>query len=49
MEHVPKAGEKIVFDRFHVMKHVNEAVDSTRKKENKLLAEKGIRILRNQI
>jgi transposase len=42
MEHVPKAGENIVFDRFHVMKHVNEAVDSTRKKENKLLAEKGI-------
>lgn len=42
MEYVPKAGEKMVFDRFHVMKHVNEAVDATRKKENRLLAEKGI-------
>ena len=27
MEHVPDAGRKIVFDRFHVMKHVNMAVD----------------------
>ncbi|OWP56592.1 MAG: hypothetical protein B2I17_04650 [Thermoplasmatales archaeon B_DKE] len=42
MKHVPDAGSKIVFDRFHVMKHVNEAVDSTRKKENRTLAENGI-------
>jgi len=33
---------KIVFDRFHVMKHVNEAVDKTRKDENKKLKNKGI-------
>ncbi|MHB1663502.1 MAG: ISL3 family transposase, partial [Thermoplasmataceae archaeon] len=41
MEYVPMAGEKMVFDRFHVMKHVNGAVDETRKRENKLLVEKG--------
>lgn len=30
-EHVPKAA--IVFDKFHVMKHVNAAIDETRRKE----------------
>jgi len=30
-EHLPKAA--IVFDRFHVMKHVNAAVDETRRQE----------------
>ena len=30
-EHLPKAA--IVFDKFHVMKHVNEAVDETRREE----------------
>jgi len=39
MKHVPDAGSKTVFDRFHVMKYVNEAVDSKRKKENRTLAE----------
>ena len=42
MEHVPDAGRKIVFDRFHVMKHVNLAVDSTWKKENRMFLEKGL-------
>ena len=42
MKHVPGADSKMVFDRFHVMKHVNQAVDSTRKKENRILAEKGV-------
>jgi Transposase and inactivated derivatives len=42
MEHVPDAGRKIVFDRFHVMKHVNMAVDSTRKKENRMFLEEGL-------
>lgn len=42
VKHVPHADSKIVFDRFHVMKHVNGAVDSTRKKENHDLAEKGM-------
>ena len=42
MEHVPDAGRKIVFDRVHVMKHVNRAVDSTRKRENRMFLEKGL-------
>ena len=42
MEHVPDARRKIVFDRFHVMKHVNMAVDSTRRKENRMFLEKGM-------
>ena len=42
IEHIPDASSKIVFDRFHVMKHVNEAVDKTRKDENKKLKDNGI-------
>ncbi len=42
MEHVPDAESKMVFDRFHVMKHVNEAVDKTRKEENRKLVKDGI-------
>ncbi|MGC8673355.1 MAG: ISL3 family transposase, partial [Thermoplasmata archaeon] len=42
MEHVPDAESKMVFDRFHVMRHVNEAVDKTRKEENGKLVKDGI-------
>ncbi len=42
MDHVPDASSRIVFDRFHVMKHVNEAVDKTRKDENRKLKDNGI-------
>jgi len=39
-EHVPDAGSKIVFDKFHVAQHLNEAVDKVRRQENReLLAE----------
>jgi transposase len=41
MAHVPDAGAKIVHDRFHVMKHVNEAVDKVRKQEHKALMAQG--------
>lgn len=34
---VPNAQDKIVFDRFHIMKHMNEAVDTVRKREHKEL------------
>lgn len=34
---VPKADEKIVFDLFHIMKHMNEAVDRTRRREHREL------------
>jgi len=37
MRHVPRAGDKIVFDRFHIMKHVNEAVDKVRRQEHRQL------------
>jgi transposase len=36
-EHVPGAMEKMVFDRFHIMKHANEGVDKVRKSENQEL------------
>jgi len=39
--HVPDAEKKIVFDRFHVMKHVLEAVDEVRKSEHRELSERG--------
>lgn len=42
MEHVLDASSKIVFDRLHVMRHVNDDVDKTRKEENRKLKEKGI-------
>lgn len=32
---VPGAADKIVFDRFHIMQHMNEAVDAVRKQEHK--------------
>jgi len=40
MEALPLGADKIVFDRFHIMKHMTEAVDKVRKGENrKLIAE----------
>ena len=38
---VPEAEKKIVFDRFHVMRHVLEAVDKVRKSEHRQLSEHG--------
>ncbi len=35
LRHVPKASEKIVFDRFHIMGHVGKAVDTVRKRESR--------------
>jgi len=39
--HVPDGEEKIVFDRFHIMGHMNHAVDMVRRQENSLLRRKG--------
>lgn len=36
---LPNGREKIVFDRFHIMKLMNEAVDKVRKQEHKHLSE----------
>ena len=44
--HVPQGRAKIVFDRFHIMKHMNEAVDAVRKEENRLLLEDDIDLLK---
>lgn len=40
-EHLPQADEKIVFDKFHVAKHLGEAVDKVRRAENKVLRADG--------
>ena len=40
-EHVPGAAHKIVFDRFHIMQHVGQAVDSVRKAEHRALRAEG--------
>jgi transposase len=34
---MPGAGEKIVFDRFHIIGHMNEAVDLVRRRESRAL------------
>jgi transposase len=38
---VPGADDKMVFDRFHIMRHVVEAVDKVRKQEHKALLKAG--------
>jgi transposase len=38
---VPGGETKIVFDRFHIMMHINEAVDRVRRRENRALIEAG--------
>jgi transposase len=41
MDKIPEAKEKIVFDRFHIMKHMLEAVDKVRKQEHAMLSDNG--------
>ena len=38
---VPGADSKMVFDRFHIMRHVVDAVDKVRKQEHKALVQAG--------
>jgi transposase len=38
---VPLAKDKIVFDRFHIMRHMNDAVDTVRKQEHRALIPDG--------
>jgi transposase len=40
-DNVPDAGSKMVFDRFHIMRHVVDAVDKVRKQEHKVLMQAG--------
>jgi transposase len=37
MEKIPDAERKIAFDKFHVVQHLNKAVDAVRRQENKTL------------
>jgi transposase len=39
--HVDNADDKIVFDKFHIAKHLGEAVDQVRRKENRELRASG--------
>jgi len=41
-DHFEDASDKIVFDKFHIMKHMGEAVDTVRKRENRELRAEGI-------
>ncbi len=40
-KHVPDARQKIAFDKFHVIKHLGDAVDKVRRSEHKDLVEQG--------
>lgn len=40
-EHVPRAEEKIVYDKFHIVQHLGDAVDQVRRAENKTLRAQG--------
>jgi transposase len=40
-EYVPGADRKIAFDKFHVARHLGEAVDKVRRREHKLLQQQG--------
>lgn len=40
-EHVPDADAKIVFDKFHVVAHLKDAVDKVRRKEHRELMDQG--------
>lgn len=41
VESIPRGGEKIVFDKFHVAKHLNDAVDRVRRREHRALRAEG--------
>jgi transposase len=41
LEHVPEAEGKIVFDKFHIAKHIGDAVDKVRRAEHRLLKAEG--------
>src|SRR5438876_3098719 len=40
-DHLPEAEKKIVFDKFHIAKHLGEAVDRVRRREHKALKAEG--------
>lgn len=46
LEHVPDAESKIAFDRFHVARHLGDAVDRVRREEHRMLLGEGIDTLK---
>ncbi len=40
-EYIPDASKKIAFDKFHIAKHLGDAVDKVRRQENKELLKEG--------
>lgn len=46
LDHLPGAQEKMVFDPFHVMKAMNEAVDKVRREEHAALTAEGVDLLK---
>lgn len=46
LAHVPGADEKIVFDHFHVAKHMGEAVDKVRRAESRAMSLEGDNLLK---
>jgi transposase len=46
LDGLPLAGQKIVFDRFHIMKQMNEAVDKVRLGEHRRLSSWGCDLLK---
>jgi transposase len=44
---LPDADQKIVFDRFHIMRHMVEAVDKVRREEHRELLERGDETLKH--
>lgn len=45
-DRIPGAESKIIYDRFHVMQEINEALDTIRKAENRELAREGDEVLK---
>jgi transposase len=45
-DHVPAADRKIAFDKFHVAKHLGDAVDKVRRQEHKALLAQGLETLK---
>jgi len=46
LEAIPGAAGKIAFDKFHVAKHLGEAVDQVRRREHRELLRQGIEVLK---
>jgi len=44
-EHVPWTEDKLVFDRYHFMRHLVQAIDKARKQEHRELKREGLGVL----